>query len=178
MSDCGPAGRSVFGVWGSGGFSASGSVATSMAGFATPLAAVRPQPPGARRAIPAAFRYRLAVSRRTPVVCSIRRSDQPSRPRAITCCFFSSLKTLLTLTERNPPSGSMSWLSLLLAGFQVATYGRFWVATEAVESRILRRSAPGVPKRSIPPMVGIRGPGTRSLVSGSASPEESASKSV
>ncbi len=25
----------------------------------------------------------------------------------------------------------MSWLSLLLAGFQVATYGRFWVATEA-----------------------------------------------
>jgi hypothetical protein len=24
----------------------------------------------------------------------------------------------------------MSWLSLLLAGFQVATYGRFWVATE------------------------------------------------
>jgi hypothetical protein len=25
----------------------------------------------------------------------------------------------------------MSWLSFLLAGFQVATYGRFWVATEA-----------------------------------------------
>ena len=174
MSDCGPAGRSVFGVWGSGGFSASGSVATSMAGFAR----VRPQPPGGRSAIPAAFRYPLAVSRRTPVVCSIRRSDQPSRPNAITCCFVSSLKTLLTLTERNPPSGSMSWLSLLLAGFQVATYGRFWVATEAVESRIRRRSAPGVPKRSIPPMVGIRGPGTRSLVSGSASPEESASKSV
>jgi hypothetical protein len=38
--------------------------------------------------------YPLAVSRRTPVVCSIRRSDQPSRPRAITCCCFSSLKTL------------------------------------------------------------------------------------
>ena len=26
----------------------------------------------------------------------------------------------------------MSWLSLLLAGFQVATYGRFWVATEVL----------------------------------------------
>ena len=26
----------------------------------------------------------------------------------------------------------MSWFSLLLAGFQVATYGRFWVATEGM----------------------------------------------
>jgi hypothetical protein len=26
----------------------------------------------------------------------IRRSDQPNRPRAMTCCFFSSFKTLLT----------------------------------------------------------------------------------
>ena len=37
----------------------------------------------------------LAVSRRTPVDSSIRRSDQPSRPRASTDCFLSSLKTLL-----------------------------------------------------------------------------------
>ena len=29
----------------------------------------------------------------------ILRSDQPSRPNAITCCFFSSFKTLLTSTE-------------------------------------------------------------------------------
>src|SRR6266446_6136916 len=104
----------------------------SRAGFTALWAGARPQPPGGRRAIPADFRYRLAVSRRTPVVCSIRRSDQPSRPRAIACCCFSSLKTLLTLTERNPPSGSMSWFSSLLAGLQVATYGRFWVATDVL----------------------------------------------
>jgi hypothetical protein len=34
------------------------------------------------------------------------------------------------LTELTPPSGSMSWFSPSLAGFQVATYGRLWVATE------------------------------------------------
>jgi len=37
-------------------------------------------PPGRRTAIPAACRYALAVSRRTAVSFSIRRSDQPSRP--------------------------------------------------------------------------------------------------
>ena len=34
-------------------------------------------------------------SRRTPVAASIRRSDQPRRPSARTCCRFSSAKTLL-----------------------------------------------------------------------------------
>src|SRR5258708_39408252 len=29
----------------------------------------------------------------------MRRSDHPSRPKATTCCFFSSFKTLLTTTE-------------------------------------------------------------------------------
>src|SRR3989442_1725263 len=29
----------------------------------------------------------------------MRRSDHPSRPKAMTCCFFSSFKTLLTSTE-------------------------------------------------------------------------------
>ena len=53
------------------------------------------RPPWPRTAIPAAFRYALAVSRRTPVASSIRRSDQPSRPSASTCCLLSSLKTLL-----------------------------------------------------------------------------------
>src|SRR5216683_7800711 len=32
----------------------------------------------------------------------MRRSDHLSRPSAITCCFCSSLKTLLTMTEGNP----------------------------------------------------------------------------
>jgi hypothetical protein len=64
----------------------------------------------------------------------MRRSDHPSRPSAITCCFFSSLKTLLTLTEGIPPSESMSWISSLLAGFQVIIVGRLWVIPEALES--------------------------------------------
>ena len=45
--------------------------------------------------IPAAFRYALAVSRRTAVAGSMRRSDHPSRPSASTCCCLSSPKTLL-----------------------------------------------------------------------------------
>src|SRR4051812_26542901 len=39
---------------------------------------------GARTAIPAALRYALAVSRRTPVAFSISRRLQPSPPSAIT----------------------------------------------------------------------------------------------
>jgi hypothetical protein len=34
-----------------------------------------------------------------PVSFSIRRSAQPGWPSAVTCFFFSSFKTLLTLTE-------------------------------------------------------------------------------
>src|SRR5216683_1227409 len=62
----------------------------------------------------------------------MRRSGQPSRPRAITCCFFASLKTLLipmkaTALHRNQrPRASFS-----LAGFQVTLIGRFWVTAEA-----------------------------------------------
>ena len=85
------------------GFPASKSVITCMAGFE---AARRPQPPGDRTAIPAAFRYTLAVSRRTPVAPWMRRRLHPSRPNARTCCFLSSLKTLAMPTEgTNPQAG-------------------------------------------------------------------------
>ena len=58
---------------------------------------------------PRAFRYAPAVSRRTLVACWMRRSDYPSRPRAKTCCFFSSFKTLAMPTEAyKPPPASMS----------------------------------------------------------------------
>lgn len=67
------------------------SVDTSLAGFEIRR---RPQPRGGRIAIPAALKYALAVSRRMPVASSIRRSGHPRRPRARTCCRFSSLKTL------------------------------------------------------------------------------------
>src|SRR5271157_3084341 len=83
------------GITGMAGFAAPESVITWLAGFG----ARRPQPLGGRTAIPAAFRYALAVSRRILVVCWIRRSDHPSRPRATTCCFFSSFKTLAMPTE-------------------------------------------------------------------------------
>ncbi len=64
------------------------------------------RPPRPRTAIPAAFRYALAVSRRTPVACSMRRSDHPSRPSASTCCFLSSLKTLLIPAMDHVPIAS------------------------------------------------------------------------
>src|SRR5918912_2189740 len=100
------------------GFAAAESVDTPpvLAGFAASTTCR-----GARTAIPAARRYTPAVSRRVPVACSIFRSDQPSRPRARTCCFFSSLKTLAI-----PAGGprSLRLVNLLapsdhLAGFQV-----------------------------------------------------------
>jgi hypothetical protein len=71
------------------GFASEGSVVTPMAGFAR---ARRPHP-GRHTTTPADFRYALAVSLRTPVTCSMRRKGHPSFPSAMTCCFFSSLKT-------------------------------------------------------------------------------------
>src|SRR5664280_1864492 len=103
------------------------SVITSLAGFG----ARRPHPLGGRTAIPAVFRYALAVSRRILVACWIRRSDHPSRPRAKTCCFFSSFKTLANAHGAyKPPRESMSRTPLSLAGFQVILIGRFWVIAE------------------------------------------------
>src|ERR1700693_411642 len=61
----------------------------------------------------------------------MRRSGHPSRPRAITCCFFASLKTLLISTKATcltPKSTSRA--SFSLAGFQVTLIGRFWVTPE------------------------------------------------
>ena len=66
---------------------------TGFAGLPGATGTPRPQRPCGRRPMPAALIYPPAVSRRTPVSFSMRRSDQPSRPSAITCCRFSSLKT-------------------------------------------------------------------------------------
>src|SRR6266852_5095425 len=66
----------------------------------------------------------------------MRRSGHPSRPRAMTCCFFASLKTLLISTKatalrRNQrPRASSS-----LAGFEVTLIGRFWVTPEVLFGR-------------------------------------------
>src|SRR5215469_2834379 len=89
------------------------SVVTCMAGFA-----VDGHPVG-RKVMPAARKYPLAVSRRTPVSCWIRRRDQPSFPKAITCCFLSSFKTLAILTEATELPTSVNVLDgFYMAGFQ------------------------------------------------------------
>ena len=49
----------------------------------------------------------------------------------MTCCFFSSLKTLLTCGGYRPHAQINVLARLYMAGFQVIIYGRFWVFTEA-----------------------------------------------
>jgi hypothetical protein len=91
-------------------FSGSESGVTSLAGFA---GAARPHLPGGRNSMPASLRYVAAVPRRIPVAFWIRRNDHPRRPRAMTCCFCSSLKTLLTANEANALTSRLtSWVTV------------------------------------------------------------------
>ncbi len=72
----------------------------------------------------------------------MRRNGHPSRPRAITCCRFASLKTLLISTKAKclaPKSTSRA--SFSLAGFQVTLIGRFWVTPEDSDIAALTRQA-------------------------------------
>lgn len=99
-----------------------------MAGFA---GARHPQPPGGRTGMPADRKYPPIVSRRMCTAASMRRSDHPNRPKAMTCSLLSWLKTLLTLTQATPDV----WINvlnqfLLLAAFQPIIFGRFWVIPE------------------------------------------------
>jgi len=117
---------------------------SAVAGFASPESVDTPSvvagfgghtlglPPAGRTTTPAARRYPPAVSRRTPVSASIRRSDHPSRPSATTCCLLSSLKTFAILApdHRSVAFVNVSERFLLVAGFQVSISGRFWVSTE------------------------------------------------
>src|SRR5207253_747464 len=102
------------------GFGSPESVATCMAGFAGD----RRRQPGRLTEIPAAFRQAPAVSRLTPVSSSIRRSVQARYHNAITCCFFSSLKTLLIAARLNSPE-LMSRSRLYGLVFKPTSYGRF-----------------------------------------------------
>ena len=99
-----------------------------IAGFGWAFALAGPAP---RTGIPAAFRYSLTVSRRTPVARSIRRSGQPSRPSAQNLLLFVSSKTLL-MPARNYTSlaGVNVLAGQLIAGFEVSINCRFWVSTE------------------------------------------------
>src|SRR5262249_2193314 len=61
----------------------------------------------------------------------MRRNGHPSFPSAITCCFFSSLKTLLMPREPIKALLAVNVLGSALAGFQVTLFGRIWVTPEA-----------------------------------------------
>ena len=66
----------------------------------------------------------------------MRRSDQPRRPSARTCCCLSRSKTLLMPSEEHafPAARQRLGRYLEMAGFQVSINGRFWVSTEALAS--------------------------------------------
>src|SRR6516165_3535720 len=64
----------------------------------------------------------------------MRRKDHPSFPSAITCCFFSSLKTLPMPREPTRASLGVNVPGSAMAGFQVILYGRFWVTAEGLEN--------------------------------------------
>src|SRR5689334_19965046 len=66
------------------------------------------RPPRLRTAIPAARKYALAVSRRTPVFSSMCLSDQPRPPRVTTWFFLSSLKTLLIPVQKHTVSAPVN----------------------------------------------------------------------
>ena len=88
-----------------------------------------PRRPGPRTAMPAAFRYALTVSRRTPVCCPMRRKDQPRRPSTMICYCFSSFNTLLMAREPKR-------LRYAVNVPNASTVGRFWVITEDRLNRI------------------------------------------
>src|SRR5271166_4599468 len=60
----------------------------------------------------------------------MRRKGHPSFPSAMTCCFFSSLKTLLMPTEPIRAPVGVNVPGLPMAGFQLTLHGRIWVTTE------------------------------------------------
>ena len=115
------------------GFDPSESVDTprEMAGF-------DPRRPRPATATPAAFKYPLAVSRRTPVATSMRLSGQPSRPSA-----HYLLPSLVAQDVNHPGGGSRPPPPRqrlgpypLMAGFQVSINGRFWVSTEVTRALV------------------------------------------
>ena len=90
-------------------------------------------PPGGPHREPGGLevgRRRSPAARPSPL--AMRRSVQPNRPRAMTCCFFASLKRLAMAAQGPRSLAPRQRLERLLpmAGFQVSMYGRFWVSTE------------------------------------------------
>ena len=62
----------------------------------------------------------------------MRRKGHPSFPSAMTCCSFSSLKTLLMQKEPIRALFGVNVPGFSLAGFEVTLIGRFWVTPEGI----------------------------------------------
>src|SRR5215813_1058234 len=111
----------------------------------------------------------------------MRRKGHPSFPNAITCCFFSSLKTLLMPREPIRAPLGVNVPGSAMAGFQPTSYGRFWVTTEvprfgckancrdlmfSFNKRLIRRGEPnfiGTRNRKHIPVVVFVGPSEHSV---------------
>ena len=93
-----------------------------------------PHPPGGRTGMPAARRYPPIVSRRMCTAASMRRSDHPSRPSAMTCCLLFFAQDIAHVDGGYSPARINVLVRSPLAGFQVIIIGRFWVIPEALES--------------------------------------------
>jgi hypothetical protein len=111
--------RKVFGVAVGvdrlGRFGASEPVVTpfSLAGFA---GSRRPHAPGGRTAIPATFRYAPAVSRRTPVSCSMRRHWPSKSSQGNHLLFFRFAQDVVHIGEGYMAHAEINVPGLILVG--------------------------------------------------------------
>lgn len=88
---------------------------------------------GRRTAIPAAFRYTLAVSRRrpSPPECGGAASRAGPTLGLAAACRRPRCWSYRRGDHSSPPPSTSWGAATSLAGFQVSTTGRFWVSTEA-----------------------------------------------
>src|SRR5215469_13656205 len=101
----------------------------------------------------------------------MRRKGHPSFPSAITCCFFSSLKTLLIPREPIKAPLGVNVPGSSLAGFQVTLFGRIWATPEARARRKLQLVLAVLGKRGNGGVVWDSGPGCTILLLGRHSKE-------
>src|SRR4051812_24618980 len=99
----------------------------------------------------------------------MRRSGQPSRPSAMTCCRFSSLKTLLTSMEGNP-SIVLNVLPISIGRFSaVPHWPVLGVPREGAKIDVCRTNLPGWNQH---PVVNTRKTSiTRCVILGGLDPE-------
>jgi hypothetical protein len=76
------------------------------------------------------------------------RKGHPSFPSAMSCCFFSSLKTLLRPKEPVTAPLGVNVPGLIMAGFQLTLHGRIWMIAE-----VLAQSIGGIPWVPVQPSV-------------------------